>query len=83
MVDNVDKNIERLKLLLKNIDTMKKEISIMEKEKSEILEKIYNEKKEVFIELKYFNNKDELITKNDVMCEDDSEYYISSNSESD
>lgn len=81
MVDNVDKNIERLKLLLKNIDTMKKEICIMEKEKSEILEKIYNEKKDVFVKLKYFNNKDEMITKNDVICEDDSEYYVSSDTE--
>jgi hypothetical protein len=81
MVDNVDRNIERLKLLLKNIDTMKKEIIMMEKEKSEILEKIYNEKKDVFVKLKYFNNKDEMITKNDVICEDDSEYYVSSDTE--
>lgn len=81
MVDNVDKNIEKLKLLLKNIDTMKKEIFVMEKEKSEILEKIYNEKKNVFVKLKYFNNKDEMITKNDVICEDDSEYYVSSDTE--
>jgi ribosomal protein S8 len=81
MVDNVDKNIEKLKLLLKNIDTMKKEIFVMEKEKSEILEKIYNKKKDVFVKLKYFNNKDEIITKNDVICEDDSEYYVSSDTE--
>jgi len=81
MADDADKNIERLKLLLKNIDTMKKEICMMEKEKSEILEKIYNEKKDVFVKLKYFNNKDEMITKNDVICEDDSEYYVSSDTE--
>lgn len=66
-----------LKNIINKIKEKKKELNDLELEKSKILVEIYKNNNNIK-KLNYFKKKDDLIVENDIICENDSGYEVSS-----